>query len=124
MAINISMTNIFRFTNPQVLQNPAAYIIELGQNEMILPSVSNHITADASSGARLGGPGLIKIRPDQSFTMSDEQFGNLVNSSKDGDIAPTDFINSLMYLMGNQTLQVDHDGTVLTVNQVYHFTPA
>lgn len=124
MAINISMTVQFRFTNPQVLQNPAAYFIDLSQNDLMVPSVSNQITSDTSSGARLGGPMMIRVRPDQSFTMLDEQFGNLVSSSKQGDTSTTDFINNLMYLVDNKTIQVDHDGAILTVNQIYHFTPA
>lgn len=123
MAINIKMTNQFRFTNPQVLQNPAAYVIELSQNEMRTPTGSNHITSDASSGSRLGGPGSIKIRPDESFTMLDEQFSILVSSSQQGDGPSSDFISTLIYLVNNKTLEVNQNaGAPMTANQIYHFT--
>lgn len=123
MAINISMTSTFRFTNPQVLAAPASYFIDLSQAGMTLPTASNHITSDMSSGSRLGGPAFIRIRPDQSFTMTDQQFGTLVKASQAGYIGPTDFMNSLLNLINTKTLQVDQNGTPLTAEQIFNFVP-
>lgn len=124
MAINISMTNTFRFTNPQVVANPKAFFIDLSQAGMTLPTPDNQVTAsDASSGARLGGPAMIRIRPDQTFDMTDQQFATLVKASQSGYIGPTDFMNTLYNLVNNGVLQVQHDmGTAFTATQIFNFT--
>lgn len=122
--VTIQMTNSFRFTNPQAVQNPNAFFIELSQGGMLTPTYANQIVSgDASSGPRLGGPGAIRVRPWGSFSLSDQQFAILVSSSQQGDVAASDFISQILHLVDNKTLEVDHDGTPLTSAEIYTFTP-
>lgn len=120
MAVTIKMTNTFRFSNPQVLASPHNYVLDIAQAGYPVPSPSNQINPhDVSSSERLGGPALMKIRPDESFVLDDSQFETMVKSGLQGGMS--DFLNNLIFLVSNNTLEVSHNGTPLTTQQILDF---
>lgn len=118
--VTIEMSPTFRFTNPVVLADPNRYYIELAEPGFKVPSESSHIVSnDISSGQELGGPAQMKIRPDEQYLLSDQQFALLAQSGKGAD---QNLLNTLLYLVGIGTLIVKKDGTVQTQTQILNFT--
>lgn len=120
MAITIRMTDSFRYTNAEVLASPHNYIIDIAQGGYPVPSPSNQINpADITSSTLKGGPALMKIRPDEDFILDEALFEALVNSGKHGGMS--DFLNNLIALVANKTLEVLDDGSPLTTDQILNY---
>lgn len=120
MAITIKINDVFRYTDPTLLQNPNNYAIQIMEPRFLVPSPSNHISSsDIASGQVMGGPGFMKIRPDEEFIISNEQFETIVSSALQGGM--TDFVNNLLYLVDSNILEVLDNGTPMTPKQIIEY---
>jgi hypothetical protein len=118
--VNISITSAWMAANPQY--SPNTFCIQIGEPGYKYFATSNQVnTNDRTSAVTNGGPAFVVLRMNESFDLGNEEFENLVYSSKNG--GATNFITQLLYLVRKGAVQVQQDsGTPMTPSQIMAYT--
>jgi hypothetical protein len=103
-----------------IQQNPRAFILHLGDDDFVVPSVSRDLTT-LDNALENGSPYQINLRPYEDFAIDDQVFQNLVNNSKAG--GDTSLVNRILHFVNINVLEVRQDGGApLTANAILNYT--
>lgn len=108
--INIKLTSTFESTDPHLLAQPKAFVLNIAAEGVLIPKV-NHVA----------GVYQLQLRKDETVQIEDAVFQNLVNTSRGGGLS-SNFLNQLLSLVARGVVEVRQNASLLTPVQILAFT--
>jgi hypothetical protein len=120
--INIRLNDTWVASNPVCSQNPNAFILIIGNDKSIVPSVERNLSTVADA-VRNGSPFQINLVPYEDFQIDDTIFQNLIQNSSGG--GNTELLNRLLHYVTVGVIVVYQDnniGSPLSPKQILGYT--
>lgn len=118
--IHIKIADSYVSSNPIISENPAAYILHIGDNNFPLPSTTRSLLS-IEQAVRDGSPFQLNLRPYEDFSLENELFQVLVNSTRGGN-DPT-MMNRILFYVAQGIIEVRQDsGAPMTASGILNYT--
>lgn len=118
--VNLRLTDTFVSTNPAVVAAGNHFILSLGNDKTMVPSISRSL-ATPEMAIRNGSPFQINLQPGCDFSIDDVIFENIVKNASGG--GSSEFLNRLLHYVNTSVVQVSQDSAApLTAKQILAYT--